>query len=71
MAVVDAQRTADGATRLTLNRPDKANALNDDMVAALRARGIALSHNVLAEIRLKQIFLKDPNGLSIELNFRE
>lgn len=35
MAVVEAQRTADGVTRLTLNRPDKANALSDDMVAGL------------------------------------
>lgn len=35
MAVVDTRRTANGATRLTLNRPEKANALNDEMVAAL------------------------------------
>jgi catechol 2,3-dioxygenase-like lactoylglutathione lyase family enzyme len=43
----------------------------DEMAGGLRARGIELSHNVLADIKLKQIFLKDPNGLSIELNFRE
>lgn len=35
MAVVETRRTANGVTRLTLNRPKKANALNDEMVAAL------------------------------------
>ena len=35
MSVVDTRRTANGATHLTLNRPEKANALNDEMVAAL------------------------------------
>jgi enoyl-CoA hydratase/carnithine racemase len=35
VAVVEAQQAANGVTRLILNRPDKANALNDDMVAAL------------------------------------
>lgn len=35
MPVVEARRTTDGVTRLTLNRPDNANALNDAMVAAL------------------------------------
>jgi enoyl-CoA hydratase/carnithine racemase len=35
VAIVETRRTADGATRLTLNRPDKANALDEAMVAAL------------------------------------
>jgi enoyl-CoA hydratase/carnithine racemase len=35
LPVVEARRTTDGVTRLTLNRPDNANALNDAMVAAL------------------------------------
>ena len=33
--------------------------------------GYELSHNRLDDIGLKQIFLEDPNGLGIELNFRE
>jgi enoyl-CoA hydratase/carnithine racemase len=35
VAIVETRRTADGATRLTLNRPDKANALDEAMVTAL------------------------------------
>jgi len=48
------------------------NAENFDAVRGdLEAKGYTLSHNILPEIRLKQIFLADPNGLGIELNFRE
>jgi len=36
VAIVDTCRTADGAIHVTLNRPDKANALNDAMVDALQ-----------------------------------
>ena len=43
----------------------------DSMFESLSAQGFTLSHNILADIGLKQIFLEDPNGLSIELNFRE
>jgi enoyl-CoA hydratase/carnithine racemase len=35
VAIVETRRTADGATRVTLNRPDKANALDEAMVTAL------------------------------------
>lgn len=35
MAIVETRRIADGATRITLNRPDKANALDEAMVTAL------------------------------------
>jgi len=48
------------------------NAENFDAVkSALEEKGYRISCNILAEIRLKQIFLADPNGLGIELNFRE
>jgi enoyl-CoA hydratase/carnithine racemase len=36
VAIVETSRTADGATHITLNRPDKANALSDAMVGALQ-----------------------------------
>lgn len=42
----------------------------DDMRAHLLGRGIKLSENRLDEIGLRQIFLHDPNGVAIELNFR-
>jgi catechol 2,3-dioxygenase-like lactoylglutathione lyase family enzyme len=42
----------------------------DATVKHLREQGYELSYNVLEEIGLSQIFLKDPNGLAIELNFR-
>ena len=41
MAIVEARRTADGVTRITLNRPEKLNAFNTqmmkDMIAAFDA----------------------------------
>ncbi len=36
----------------------------------LESLGIEVSSNILEEIGLRQIFVKDPNGLGIELNFR-
>ena len=39
--------------------------------SSLEAKGFELSSNELPDIGLKQIFLSDPNGLGIELNFRE
>jgi catechol 2,3-dioxygenase-like lactoylglutathione lyase family enzyme len=42
----------------------------DGMVAKLKALGLSFKHNELDEIGLRQIFVRDPNGLCIELNFR-
>ena len=49
MPIVDFIAGADGIARVTLNRPDKANALNDDMVSAL---GDALSAAAADDTRL-------------------
>jgi catechol 2,3-dioxygenase-like lactoylglutathione lyase family enzyme len=38
--------------------------------AHLIERGVQLSENLLDDIGLKQLFLHDPNGVAIELNFR-
>jgi catechol 2,3-dioxygenase-like lactoylglutathione lyase family enzyme len=38
--------------------------------ARLVERGLAFSANSLADIGLKQVFLRDPNGVPIEINFR-
>jgi catechol 2,3-dioxygenase-like lactoylglutathione lyase family enzyme len=40
-----------------------------DLVRRLKARGIEYQPRSLPEFDLYQIFLKDPNGLTIELNF--
>ena len=34
------------------------------------ARGLTFSENALDDIGLKQMFLRDPNGVPIEINFR-
>jgi len=38
--------------------------------ARLQARGIEINENLLDEIGLRQLFIYDPNGVPIELNFR-
>jgi catechol 2,3-dioxygenase-like lactoylglutathione lyase family enzyme len=42
-----------------------------ETVERLEGLGIGMSCNELDDIGLKQLFIKDPNGLMIELNFRE
>ena len=42
----------------------------DEMVARLESRGVRMAKNLLDEIGLRQLFLYDPNGVAIELNFR-
>ncbi len=43
----------------------------DAVVERLEPLGVVLGRNVLDEIGLRQLFIRDPNGLVIELNFRE
>lgn len=40
-----------------------------ETVKRLEARGLPLRHRVVPEQGLLQVFLKDPNGITIELNF--
>ena len=42
----------------------------DEMRARLTRQGVTLSENLLDDIGLRQLFLHDPNGVAIELNFR-
>jgi catechol 2,3-dioxygenase-like lactoylglutathione lyase family enzyme len=43
----------------------------DEMVERLGDRGLSYSSNLLDEIGLRQIFIEDPNGVTLELNFRD
>jgi catechol 2,3-dioxygenase-like lactoylglutathione lyase family enzyme len=42
----------------------------ETVVARMERLGVEFSRSGIDEIGLRQIFLKDPNGLTIELNFR-
>jgi catechol 2,3-dioxygenase-like lactoylglutathione lyase family enzyme len=42
----------------------------DRQIAKLRALGIPLTESAVPSINLRQIFLNDPNGVTLELNFR-
>ena len=47
------------------------NAVDCDAVkATLRAHGVEFAENVVPNARLIQLFLKDPNGVKIEINVR-
>lgn len=43
----------------------------DEMVERIEARGIQYSHTRIDDIGLRQIFIEDPNGVTLELNFRD
>ena len=43
----------------------------DETVARLEAHGLSYRHNDIADIGLRQIFVQDPNAITLELNFRE
>lgn len=40
------------------------------MIARLGARGIPFRENRIADIGLHQLFVRDPNGIMVEMNFR-
>ena len=40
-------------------------------ISRLKARGIAFREAVLSDIGLHQVFVRDPNGIMVEMNFRE
>lgn len=42
----------------------------DDFRARIKDSGLAFSENSLDEIGMRQIFTRDPNGVPIEINFR-
>jgi catechol 2,3-dioxygenase-like lactoylglutathione lyase family enzyme len=42
---------------------------HDEVVARLTARGLDFKPNVVTAIGLRQIFVQDPNGVLLELNF--
>jgi catechol 2,3-dioxygenase-like lactoylglutathione lyase family enzyme len=42
----------------------------DDMLGRLKAKGVDYGFHDIAEIRLKQLFVTDPNNVLLELNFR-
>jgi catechol 2,3-dioxygenase-like lactoylglutathione lyase family enzyme len=48
------------------------NATNfDQMIDKLEAEGLTYRHNSIRDIGLRQIFVQDPNAVTIELNFRD
>lgn len=42
----------------------------DQMRAKLEARGLKFTSNDVPMIKLRQLFVNDPNGVTLELNFR-
>jgi catechol 2,3-dioxygenase-like lactoylglutathione lyase family enzyme len=41
-----------------------------ELIGRLQAHNIAYRENRIAEIGLQQLFVRDPNGIMIEMNFR-
>jgi len=42
-----------------------------EMVARLEGRGLEFRRNEIGELGLRQIFVQDPNAITLELNFRD
>jgi catechol 2,3-dioxygenase-like lactoylglutathione lyase family enzyme len=39
-------------------------------IARLKERGLAFRENLIRDIGLHQVFVRDPNGIMVEMNFR-
>ena len=39
-------------------------------IAQLKKRGLAFRENLMRDIGLHQVFVRDPNGIMVEMNFR-
>ena len=42
-----------------------------EMVEKLRGANLSFHENLVTGMQLRQIFVKDPNGITLELNFRQ
>ncbi len=42
----------------------------DDMIARIKTLEIPFAENHVPQINLRQVFIRDPNGVTVELNFR-
>jgi catechol 2,3-dioxygenase-like lactoylglutathione lyase family enzyme len=42
----------------------------DATIAKLKSHGLAFRENQIREIKLHQVFVRDPNGIMVEMNFR-
>ncbi len=43
----------------------------DETIARIEARGLKYRSNAIDDIGLKQVFIQDPNAVTLELNFRD
>jgi catechol 2,3-dioxygenase-like lactoylglutathione lyase family enzyme len=41
----------------------------EDVLTTIQARGLPYRENYVPSLRLRQVFLNDPNGVTLELNF--
>lgn len=77
--VVHLMARRDGAAQAPAEAPEDTGAFDHiafrgrdvgAMIARLKARDIAFGENLVADFGLHQIFVHDPDGVMVELNFR-
>ena len=68
--VAGKSRAAQGGPTGSLDHIAFRGAEPGPIIARLKARGIAYRENVIADFKLHQLFVRDPNGIMVEMNFR-